>query len=162
MQVSYYNTPTMYRHQQAVAQSQFHTGSPMHHSWYPPGYHHAQSGQNAPATTYCMQEEQQLWHHPVHHPHSVYHQDFNDFVHGGGSTMPQLPQIANEAQQHDSQLPSPPITVSGSELSASPGTGGNISPAGNSNVQNNRPAPARSPYEWIKKTSYQTQPNPGE
>ncbi|KAK9709099.1 Homeodomain [Popillia japonica] len=155
MQVSYYNTPAaMYRHQQAVAaatQPQFHSGSPMH-SWYP-GYH-TQGGQGAPAATYCMQEEQQMWHHPAHHPAHMYHQEFNEFVHGGGA-IPQLQQITGET--HDSQLPSPPITVSGSEMS-SPGTGGNISPA---NTQN-RPTPARSPYEWIKKTSYQTQPNPGK
>lgn len=153
MQVSYYNSSAMYRHQQhvaAAAQPQFHSGSPMH-SWYS-GYHPQQS-QTAPPTTYCMQEEQQMWHHPAHHPH-MYHQEFNEFVHGGAS-LPQLQQVANET--HESQLPSPPITVSGSEMS-SPGTGGNISPA---NTQN-RPAPARSPYEWIKKTSYQTQPNPGE
>lgn len=152
MQVSYYNTP-MYRHQQTVAaaQPQFHSGSTMH-SWYS-GYH-PQGGQTPSACTYSMQEEQ-MWHHPAHHSH-MYHQDFNDFVHAGSASLPQLQQVVAEA--HESQLPSPPITVSGSEMS-SPGAGGNISP--NTNTQN-RPTPARSPYEWIKKSSYQTTPNPGE
>lgn len=152
MQVSYYTNTPMYRHQQAVAaaQPQFHTGSTMH-SWYP-GYH--QGNQSAASGSYCMQDEQQVaWHHSVHHPH-MYHQEYNDFVHAGGSSLP--PQLQQVGEGHDTQLPSPPITVSGSEMS-SPGAGGN-SPA---NSQN-RPAPARSPYEWIKKTSYQTQPNPGE
>ncbi|KAG8243526.1 hypothetical protein J6590_044175 [Homalodisca vitripennis] len=50
-------------------------------------------------------------------------------------------------------LPSPSVTVQstsgGSELS-SPGL-----------PQNPRPPPARSPYEWMRKPSYQSQPNPG-
>ena len=29
------------------------------------------------------------------------------------------------------------------------------------NTLTSRPAPVKSPYEWMKKTSYQTQPNPG-
>ncbi|XP_046665113.1 homeobox protein CDX-1-like isoform X1 [Homalodisca vitripennis] len=51
-------------------------------------------------------------------------------------------------------LPSPSVTVQstsgGSELS-SPGL-----------PQNPRPPPARSPYEWMRKPSYQSQPNPGK
>ncbi|XP_054263525.1 homeobox protein CDX-1-like isoform X2 [Macrosteles quadrilineatus] len=54
----------------------------------------------------------------------------------------------------ESILPSPSVTVQstsgGSELS-SPGL-----------PQNPRPPPARSPYEWMRKPSYQSQPNPGK
>lgn len=50
-------------------------------------------------------------------------------------------------------LPSPPITVSGSSELSSPGL--------STPPQQPRPPPARSPYEWMKKPSYQSQPNPG-
>lgn len=50
--------------------------------------------------------------------------------------------------------PSPPM----SEVS-SPGAEG-LSPAGAMQVQ--RPVPSRSPYEWMKKPSYQNQSNPGK
>ncbi|KAK2581824.1 hypothetical protein KPH14_002292 [Odynerus spinipes] len=67
---------------------------------------------------------------------------------------------------------SPPITVSGSELS-SPGTpstppanNNNNTISTNNNKENNttptRPGQIRSPYEWMKKPSYQSQPNPGK
>ncbi|XP_076665613.1 homeotic protein caudal isoform X2 [Andrena cerasifolii] len=68
--------------------------------------------------------------------------------------------------------PSPPITVSGSEIS-NPGTpstppasnNNNTITANNNNPNNTtpmRPVQVRSPYEWMKKTSYQSQPNPGK
>lgn len=81
--------------------------------------------------------------------------------------------------------PSPPITVSGSEIS-NPGTP-TTPPSNNNNNSNNnrnntinnndnitvnnnnnpnatpmRPAQVRSPYEWMKKTSYNSIPNPGK
>lgn len=138
--VSYYNSTNMYRHQQAVAAQ---TNAPMH-SWYA-GYH--QGAQMAPEQ---QMWEQQMWHHHSHMPpHSVFaNQEFPEFVHSG--------MMHNDGTQ---LMPSP--TVSGSEMS-SPGAGsGNISPHQNQ-TQVARPPPARSPFEWIKKTSYQTQPNPGK
>lgn len=168
--VSYYNSAAMYRHQQAVAgnpSGPFHqTNSPMH-SWYTTaaaaGYH-----QNGPMSgghpgSYCgMQDDQQMWHHQ-HAAAVMFHNDYQDMVHGGGGGGGAMAMQQQHLQQMDTenQLPSPPITVSGSEMS-SPGAGsGNISPPNNTNNQNTRPAPVRSPYEWIKKTSYQSQPNPG-
>lgn len=54
-------------------------------------------------------------------------------------------------------IPSPPITVSGSDMS-SPGA-----PTGSSSPQiTPRPTPVKSPFEWMKKQSYQSQPNPGK
>ncbi|KAF5290554.1 hypothetical protein FQA39_LY14683 [Lamprigera yunnana] len=152
--VSYYNPTAMYRHQQAVAAqgAQFHHSGTSMHSWYPPGYHH-QAPQVAPTTTpsYCMQDEQQMWHH-----HSVFHQEYSDIPHHSGIPIHQ--QHHQQLLESESQLPSPPITVSGSDMS-SPGTaGGTISPTN----PLTRPPPVRSPYEWIKKTSYQSQPNPGK
>lgn len=144
----------MYHHQQAAAAQQFHSGSPMPpHTWYPTGYHNQPGGQPVPPASYCIKEEpQQMW-HAATHPH-MYQQDFNEYM-----------TIQHQHQQqpvldHEAHLPSPPITVSGSEMS-SPGTTtgvGSVSPA---NIHA-RPTPVRSPYEWIKKTSYQTQPTPGK
>lgn len=51
--------------------------------------------------------------------------------------------------------PSPPI----SEVSSPGGEG--LTPPGGMMVSH-RPHPPRSPYEWMKKTTYQSQPNPGE
>lgn len=78
-------------------------------------------------------------------------------------------------------IPSPPITVSGSEMSspgcARGGGGGGGGSAGTSatahiglhgmgnaspHQMSMRPGPVKSPYEWIKRTSYQNQTNPGE
>lgn len=116
------------------------------HPWYT-GYH--QQAQIGPSEQQMW--EQQVWH--THHPHAhgVFPgNDFSEFV-------GHHPVIETN---HNQLMPSPTITVSGSELSSPGGTSGNISPP--NNVQTARPPPARSPYEWIKKTSYQTQPNPGE
>ncbi|XP_044254137.1 homeotic protein caudal-like isoform X2 [Tribolium madens] len=138
--VSYCNTTNMYRHQQAVAAP----ANASMHSWYA-GYH--QGPQMGPEQ---QMWEPQMWHHHGHMPpHSVFaaNNEFPDFVHSG--------MVHNDGTQ---LMPSP--TVSGSEMS-SPGAGsGNLSPHNQTQVA--RPPPARSPYEWIKKTSYQSQPNPGK
>lgn len=150
--VSYYGQTAMYRHQQQIsaANGPFQAGSAMS-GWYP-GYH-PQSGQLAAApASYCMQDEQQMWHHHTGHPHNLFQHEFQEFMHSG---IPGL-QHAQNTMDPESQLPSPPITVSGSDMSSPGAQSGTLSPH-----QNQRPAPARSPYEWIKKTSYQSQPNPG-
>ncbi|XP_050298834.1 homeobox protein CHOX-CAD isoform X2 [Anthonomus grandis grandis] len=148
--VSYYNS--MYR-QQPAPNGHFHQGNNHMHSWYPAGYH--QGAQiNAPPAAYLPQEEPQMWHHQ--HGHGIFpHNEFPDFVHTG------IPPLQPHADP-EHQLPSPPITLSGSsELSSPGGQSGNISPP-QALGGNPRPPPARSPYEWIKKTSYQSQPNPGK
>lgn len=151
--VSYYNPAAMYRHQQAVTTTtaQFHSSSPMH-SWYP-GYH-AQGGQMTagPTSSYCMQDEQMWHHHPAHSQPMFHPTEFHDFVAHSGMQQHQV-------LEHE-QLPSPPITVSGSDMSSpgGGGGGGNVTPP----QTQTRPAPVRSPFEWIKKTSYQSQPNPGK
>ncbi|KAJ8911838.1 hypothetical protein NQ315_003316 [Exocentrus adspersus] len=146
--VSHY--PVMYRHQQQISapNGHFQPNTPMH-SWYS-GYHQTPQIGTALPPSYCVQEEQQMWHHHPPHPHSVFQHDFQDFVHSG---IPPL----QHPHDPENQLPSPPITVSGSDMSSPGGQSGNISPQNN---QNSRPVQARSPYEWIKKTSYQSQPNP--
>jgi homeobox protein CDX len=55
-------------------------------------------------------------------------------------------------------LPSPPNTVSVGSDTSSPGVQhGSASPQMNSS----HPTPVKSPYEWMKKPSYTSQPNPG-
>ncbi|XP_035910785.1 homeotic protein caudal isoform X3 [Anopheles stephensi] len=87
----------------------------------------------------------------LHHHHHHHHHGNNN----GGS--------ASGSNGHDHltdglhSIPSPPITVSGSDMS-SPGA-----PTGSSSPQiTPRPTPVKSPYEWMKKQSYQSQPNPGK
>lgn len=156
--VSYYNSAAMYRHQQASNCAQYPSGSPMH-PWYT-GYHHqGPQMSSASNSAFCMQQEEQQmgWHHPAGgHPH-MFHQEFSEFV--GHNGMPHLQHQHQMAENDDPlPLPSPPITVSGSEMS-SPGGGEAVTPP---QPPSSRPPPVRSPYEWIKKTSYQTQPNPGK
>ncbi|XP_037902538.1 homeotic protein caudal isoform X2 [Hermetia illucens] len=60
-------------------------------------------------------------------------------------------------------LPSPPITVSGSEMSSPGVPNGASSPHAPNNASNSRPTPDKSPfYDWMKKPSYPAQPNPGK
>lgn len=81
-----------------------------------------------------------------------------------------LNESANSENLTEGLPSSPPITVSGSEISSpgaptassSPqtGTAANSSAAANNN---NRPTPAKSPYyDWMKKPSYPSQPTPGK
>lgn len=136
MVMSYYGQ-TMYRQQ--GPNGHFQSNSP----WYA-GYHHHSP---APATNYCVQEEQQMWHHPAH---PVFQHEYQDFLHAAGG----IP-----AQIDGESLHSPTITVSGSDMSSPGAQSGNITPPQQSVT---RPPQTRSPFEWIKKTSYQSQPNPGK
>ena len=151
----------MYRHQQQATAStggppQFHHPASSAASWYSPpaGYqpsHHHQVPP-PPLQQYpnCVQEEQQSagpWHH--HHHHMFQPEWPPDFGNGPGM-------LPAAAVLEDPQLPSPPITVSSSELSSPGAVAGSLTPP----KQGVRPA--RSPYEWMKKPSYQSQSNPGE
>ncbi|XP_058120651.1 homeotic protein caudal [Anopheles ziemanni] len=87
---------------------------------------------------------------PNHHHHHHHHHHSNN---SAGNNN-------NSAHDHLTDglhsIPSPPITVSGSDMS-SPGA-----PTGSASPQiTPRPTPVKSPYEWMKKQSYQSQPNPG-
>ncbi|KAL3267406.1 hypothetical protein HHI36_011535, partial [Cryptolaemus montrouzieri] len=154
--VSCYNTSSPMFRQQGVPNAGTHP-SPMH-TWYT-GYHQGTQMQG-PGNPYCMHQEEQsnMWHHhhPAAPPHGMFSNEYPDFI--GHNYLPVAPTIHQHAADVENQLPSPPITVSGSEMS-SPGAGGTITPPGS---QNSRPPPVRSPYEWIKKPSYQSQPNPGK
>ncbi|KAH7954534.1 hypothetical protein HPB49_019435 [Dermacentor silvarum] len=59
-------------------------------------------------------------------------------------------------------VPEPPTTSPDSGLAPSDLSGGTPSPGLVQPQPVSRPAPARSPYEWMMKPSYQVQPNPGE
>ncbi|XP_058061794.1 homeotic protein caudal isoform X2 [Anopheles bellator] len=91
--------------------------------------------------------------HLHHHHHHLHHSS-------GGSSNNNANGGNNHGHDHLADglhsIPSPPITVSGSDMS-SPGA-----PTGSASPQiTPRPTPVKSPYEWMKKQSYQSQPNPG-
>lgn len=148
--VSYYPNP-MYRQQTAP---NGHFNNNHMHSWYAAGYPQAAPMNAHPG---YVQQDEQMWHHQ--HGHGVFHHnaaEYSDFVHTG--IPPIQPHHGEQGGEH--QLPSPPITVSGSDMSSPGAQTGNVTPP--QLGHNTRPPPARSPYEWIKKTSYQREPNPGE
>ncbi|XP_016907728.1 homeotic protein caudal-like isoform X1 [Apis cerana] len=87
---------------------------------------------------------------------------------GAGETSP--PNTISGSEMSNSSNPTSPPT-NNSNNSISPNNRNNSNNLGhnsnvntNTNVHNNsttpRPAQVRSPYEWMKKTSYQSQPNP--
>lgn len=89
---------------------------------------------------------------------------------GAGETSP--PNTISGSEMSNSSNPTSPPT-NNSNNSISPNNRNNSNNLGhnsnvntNTNVHNNsttpRPAQVRSPYEWMKKTSYQSQPNPGK
>jgi len=152
----------MYRHQQqttaaASGPPQFHHPTSPAATWYAPpaGYQHSHHHQVPPPLQQfpsCVQEEQQgtgTWHHH-HHPMLQHEWSTHDFGNAAGM-------LPSSAALEDPQLPSPPITVSSSELSSPGAVGDSIT-----SQLASRPVPVRSPYEWMKKPSYQSQPNPGQ
>lgn len=113
----------------------------------------------APSTPAAGHHHHQLHnHHHHHHANQSGGDHLNDGLHS---------------------IPSPPITVSGSEMSSPGGGGGGTGGANSSSATTThnglhgpgsasphqmsmRPVPVKSPFEWIKRTSYQNQTNPGE
>jgi homeobox protein CDX len=155
--VSYYSPLSMYRHQQQATAptggpSQFHHAASSAAPWYAPPatYQPPHHPQVAPASVQqypnCVQEEQP-WHHPHHH---MFQPEWPpDFASGAGM-------LPAAGVLEDPQLPSPPITVSSSELSSPGAVARSLTPPQHGG------RPARSPYEWMQKPSYQSQSNPGE
>lgn len=170
--VSYYNHFAMYQKNASGANLPY-SASPS--AWYSSNYHHQPPNPQFLGDTDASPQ--------VYYPHHVFHQSSPDWsghenyaappqssllqtsTANGNSGFLQLNQ-GNSHSHHSNNnsdhlndgLPSPPITVSaGSELS-SPGA-----PNGASSPQiPSRPTPVKSPYEWMKKPSYQSQPNPGK
>ncbi|XP_076289613.1 homeotic protein caudal [Lasioglossum baleicum] len=215
--VSYYQPLGLYRQQQQAigqqqlaqhAQQQSQAQQAQQHAassspdgpqqyWYgyPPAYPHAAHHHQAPG-------QQQYLDHPDAFPGWTHHH-----AHHYSQLQYQHHQAYHQQQQQSSQIsaatdwsgdegnpvvvagePSPPITVSGSEIS-NPGTpttptssnnnntssstsitiNNNTITVNNNNINNGnpnttplRPAQVRSPYEWMKKSSYQSQPQPGK
>lgn len=148
----------------------------IHPNWYQAAAYHHQTAFGDESTT--------GWHHPPI-PGHLYSPpgDIADFLqsnvmHGmnynmGGphhqsyGMVPQTiaPRTPNmDFHLHGQEVVQIPSPLSGSSGLSSPG--GNASSPTENGMQNgqhvNRPTPARSPYEWIKKNAYQHQPNPGK
>lgn len=148
----------MYRQQTSVMpQNHFNNGTSTP-NWYNP-YGNNSSGHHNQQLLNCMQDggqesaNQQVWHH-----HSVFHQHHPEYLdqkyllpHGLASyDGVGCGSAGNALQEPPPQLPSPPMSVS--EMSSP----GNITPP------QQRPPAIRSPFDWINKPNYQTQPNPGK
>lgn len=181
-----YNSLAMYRQQQHGQQSlSQQTQHPSQHGqqhgpedgvqqyWYgyPHGPAHPAHHQSAPGPQQYLNPTDVLWPHAHHYSHLQYQHHpayqqqqqqlsgVNDWSGDEGNTSSAVGVPSD---------PSPPITISGSEIS-SPGTPATPPVNNNSVTVNNnngsstpiRPTQIRSPYEWMKKPSYQTQPNPG-
>lgn len=140
-------------------QQQYSPPNPTHYqansAWYP-AYQNV-----AGPSSYYPQEEQQVWHHHHHaQPQAVYQHKIQDFLHTGN-----IPAFPPQHQINGNGMQSPTLTISGSDMSSPGGHSshsGNITPPQPSTSGTSRPTQARSPYEWIKKNSYQQNPNPGK
>uniref|UniRef100_A0A8D8QIS7 Homeobox protein CDX-2 n=2 Tax=Cacopsylla melanoneura TaxID=428564 RepID=A0A8D8QIS7_9HEMI len=138
----------MHRQFYTPPSNQFH---PPPTGWYsnPYHYHHHQQS-TPPSFLSCMHESTEQHHQPwtslqnTHPPHHMFQSDW----------FPDTPNTFSNDIKEENVLSSTPNTVSGSEVSASPG------PPASTSVHEgfagvNAP---RSPYEWMRKTSYQPQP----
>ncbi|KAL1129970.1 hypothetical protein AAG570_012914 [Ranatra chinensis] len=97
----------------------------------------------------------------------MYYQQYNTYKHQwyvGPGQQPQYLSCMHQQQVHHQHHPQhhqqdhqevwePPQLVAALSPPATLSPPQELSP---------RPPPARSPYEWMKKPSYQTQPNPGK
>ncbi|XP_076645689.1 homeotic protein caudal isoform X2 [Halictus rubicundus] len=208
--VSYYNPLAMYRQQQQSAgqqqlaqqgqqhgqaqQAQQHAattppdGGQQYWYGYPHGHPHAAHHHQPSGPQQYLDHADVLSGWPHHHAHHYSHLQYphHQAYHQQQQQSSQITGVATDWSGDEGNPavgagePSPPITVSGSEIS-NPGTpttppsnnNNNTVTAVNNNIINNnnnnnanatpmRPAQNRSPYEWMKKTSYQSQPHPGK
>lgn len=183
--MSYYNPHhpfAMYQKNHSGSSNSPYTTSPSAPNWY------SSYNPQAPSAAHFLGDSEgppQSVYYPHHH---VFHQSSPDWAghenyaappqtssllsgpgsgNGGISGPPSGFLSINQATQnggsHDhipdglQGLPSPPITVSGSDMSSPGAPNGSASP----NIHS-RPTPSKSPFEWMKKPSYQSQPNPGK
>lgn len=138
-------------------------------SWYPTNYH-ATGAQFLPNTE--SSATQQLYYSHVFHqpsPDWPTHDGFatpntqNGFLqsplgivnshHAAAAAAAATAPEVNHNLIHT--IPSPPITIAGSDISTPP------VPASSASPQTGRQTQSKSPYEWMKKSSYQSQPTPG-
>ncbi|XP_059618262.1 homeotic protein caudal isoform X2 [Phlebotomus argentipes] len=152
--------------------------APNHHWYAATNYHQPPNPQLFGSDPDPQAQQMYYTHHAMFHqssPDWPSHDNFsppqNSLLHQSttsGSATPGLhlshgpPGGMGQSGEHMStdgltNIPSPPITVSGSEMSSPGAANGAGSPHTAS-----RPTPAKSPYEWMKKSSYQNQTNPGK
>lgn len=183
--VSYYNHPfaAMYQKNHSGGSNLPYSASPSA-AWYPSNYHH----QPPNAAQFLGDNDGPP--QSVYYPHHVFHQSSPDWTGhenyagpsqngpilqgpgsgpinsiGGPAGFLSINQATQNGNSNNNDhindglqsLPSPPITVSGSDMSSPGAPNGSSSPHLHS-----RPTPVKSPYEWMKKPSYQSQPNPGK
>ncbi|XP_055713398.1 homeotic protein caudal isoform X2 [Phlebotomus papatasi] len=152
---------------------------PAPNHWYAPNYHQPPNAQLFGPDSDAQAQSMYYTHHAMFHqgsPDWPSHDNFstpqNSLLHQSASSGSGTPGLhlshgasggmGQSSGEHIStdgltSIPSPPITVSGSEMSSPGAPNGAGSPH-----TVTRPAPAKSPYEWMKKTSYQNQTTPGK
>jgi len=178
--MSYYNHPfAMYQKNHSGASNLPYSASQQAAAWYSSNHHHQPP--NAQFLSDADGPPQ-----PVYYPHHVFHQSSPDWaghenyappqtgsllhqgsggIGGSNNNFLSINQTTQNGNNNDhindglQSLPSPPITVSaGSDMSSPGAPNGSASPQ----MHSQRPTPVKSPYEWMKKPSYQSQPNPGK
>ena len=159
-------------------------------AWYSSNYHHHQPPNAAQFLDSDPPPPQHMYHYPPHmlppQPspdwgHDNYAPSPQNSALSAGSGLSSGPGSAaflslNQAAQNGASnehhhmsdslpnLPSPPATVHSNSDMSSPGAcgGGPSSSPQQQQQMSSRPTPVKSPYEWMKKPSYQSQPNPGK
>lgn len=177
--VSYYNPLSMYKNHHNGGSHLPYPGSASAAAWYASNYHQ-------PPNTAQFLGDAESHSQTVYYPHMFHQSASPDWAghenyaappqsgsllqgpgsgnHGGPAGFLSINQATQNGNNHNDHihdglqsLPSPPITVSGSDMSSPGANNGSTSPHIHS-----RPTPVKSPYEWMKKPSYQSQPNPGK
>lgn len=131
-------------------------------SWYPANYHH-------PPNHQFLSESEMTPHQAMYYNQHLFHQASPDWSSHEASLLQASVNPNLHLNQHTGHstgehmhdgltaIPSPPTTVSGSEMSSPGVPNGSASPH-----VTPRPTPVKSPYEWMKKPSYQNQPHTGK
>ncbi|XP_063700977.1 homeotic protein caudal [Culicoides brevitarsis] len=150
--VSYYNHPlTMY---QKGSNLSYSPSTPWYPNYHPSNSQFLPNGESSPQQVYYSH----VFHQPS--PDWITHENYspssqNNYLQPSFNLMNHHHGILEHNNEAIQSIPSPPITVSGSEISSP------CIPASSSSPQTPaRPAATKSPYEWMKKSSYQ--PNPGK
>lgn len=185
--VSYYNHPfAMYQKNHSGGGNLPYSASPS--AWYSASNYHHQAPNGAQFTLETDAPPQHMYHYPHAHmlppqpsPDWIGHDNYTSASQNGSLlqnpsgngiggpgaaaflSLNQATQNGPSSADHINDgipnLPSPPATVhSGSDMSSPGATHG---PSSSPQIPS-RPTPVKSPYEWMKKPSYQSQPNPGK
>lgn len=150
--VSYYNHPlTMY---QKGSNLSYSPSTPWYPNYHPSNTQFLSNGESSPQQVYYSH----VFHQPS--PDWITHESYTpssqtNYLQPSFNLMNHHHGILEHNNEAIQSIPSPPITISGSDVSSPC-----IPASSSSPLTPVRPATSKSPYEWMKKSSYQ--PNPGK